>query len=302
MARTHRLAAFLFAFASFAATAQAQSVFTFLARCDGAQETPPTITPSRGLGAFTIDTVANTIRYRVSFSPLTAPETVAHIHGFAPPGVAAGVLFGFTPGSPKCGTFTFTEAQQANLLAGLSYVNIHSGTYPGGEIRGQISEVPSHQNVCFGDGSGSPCPCGNFSVVGEDEGCLNSLGTGARLRGYGASSMSGDNLVMHHSRGPDSSALLFAGPSIAGGGGGVGAPFGDGLRCVAGGVTRLGAKTACSGTAYWPDIGELPISTADTGIVVGATRVYQTWYRNAAAFCTASTFNLSNATLVFWMP
>lgn len=34
----------------------------------------------------------------------------------------------------------------------------------------------------------------------------------------------------------------------------------------------------------------------------GAVRYYQGWYRNAAAFCTASTFNLTNGLRVQWIP
>jgi hypothetical protein len=36
------------------------------------------------------------------------------------------------------GTVTLTDAQETDLLAGLWYLNIHSATYAGGEIRGQI--------------------------------------------------------------------------------------------------------------------------------------------------------------------
>jgi hypothetical protein len=32
----------------------------------------------------------------------------------------------------------------------------------------------------------------------------------------------------------------------------------------------------------------------------GGMRTYQAWYRNAAAFCTSSTFNLSNGLLIDW--
>jgi len=32
------------------------------------------------------------------------------------------------------------------------------------------------------------------------------------------------------------------------------------------------------------------------------TRTYQVWYRNAAAFCTPSTFNLSNGWELIWAP
>jgi hypothetical protein len=32
------------------------------------------------------------------------------------------------------------------------------------------------------------------------------------------------------------------------------------------------------------------------------TRYYQTWYRNAAVFCTVSTFNLTNGFQISWLP
>jgi hypothetical protein len=39
------------------------------------------------------------------------------------------------------------------------------------------------------------------------------------------------------------------------------------------------------------------------GNVTGAgTREYQVWYRNAASFCTASTFNLTNGLQLNWAP
>ena len=41
--------------------------------------------------------------------------------------------------SPFEGTATLTEAQAADLLAGRWYVNIHTASYPGGELRGQVT-------------------------------------------------------------------------------------------------------------------------------------------------------------------
>jgi hypothetical protein len=40
-----------------------------------------------------------------------------------------------------------------------------------------------------------------------------------------------------------------------------------------------------------------------TGAVAApVTRVYQAWFRNAAAFCTPATFNLTNGVAVEWVP
>jgi len=45
--------------------------------------------------------------------------------------------------SPIVNNGTFTEAQYADLLAELLYVNVHTATFPGGEIRGQIVPAPA---------------------------------------------------------------------------------------------------------------------------------------------------------------
>ena len=152
---------------------------------------------------------------------------------------------------------------------------------------------------CFGDGSGTPCPCGNTSVVGANEGCLSSLGLGGKLIASGTPSIGADTLVLSGSQMPNSSALYFQGTAQqAGGAGGV---FGDGLRCAAGSVIRLGTKANAAGVSHYPVAGDPAISVR--GLVTSpGTRTYQVWYRNAAAFCVSSTFNLTNGLLVTWTP
>lgn len=121
------------------------AVLNYVASLDGAQSGNPE-SPGTGSGTFTIDTDANTMSYNITFSGLLGTETVSHIHGFAPPGVNAGVLHPLPLGSPKIGVWNYLESQEADILAGLTYVNIHS-TYDGsGEIRGQIV-VPEPASV-----------------------------------------------------------------------------------------------------------------------------------------------------------
>jgi hypothetical protein len=49
------------------------------------------------------------------------------------------VLFPLPLGSPIVGTVgPLTATEEANLNAGLLYVNVHTALIPGGEIRGQI--------------------------------------------------------------------------------------------------------------------------------------------------------------------
>jgi plastocyanin len=152
---------------------------------------------------------------------------------------------------------------------------------------------------CFGDGSGTACPCANNSAVGAQVGCLNSLTTGGKLVGSGSASISSDSLVLSGSGMPNSSVLYFQGTATAGGG--AGTVFGDGLRCAAGSVIRLGTKVNASGASQYPDVGDQSISVRGAN-ASGNTRMYQAWYRNSAAFCTVSTFNLTNGLQLTWAP
>ncbi len=154
---------------------------------------------------------------------------------------------------------------------------------------------PTMTPYCFGDGTGVICPCGNAGASGH--GCANSVfASGGRLIGSGLPSVSSDSVVLTGSSMPSSSALYFQGTAIAS------ATFGDGVRCVGSGVIRLGTKfNDASGASFYPQLpGDLPISIRGLVPIVGGTRFYQVWYRNAASFCTVSTFNLTNGLEVVW--
>jgi len=163
-----------------------------------------------------------------------------------------------------------------------------------------VSAPPCNPGVsfCAGDGTGTACPCGNSSTVGSGEGCRNSFGIGARLSAIGTASVTADTLVLSGSQLPNSSALYFQGTGQASGGAGL--VFGDGLRCAAGTVIRLGIRTSAGGVSQYPGVGNPSVSVRGLIPAGGATRHYQIWYRNAASFCTASTFNLSNGLTLVW--
>jgi hypothetical protein len=97
----------------------------------------------------------------------------------------------------------------------------------------------------------------------------------------------------------NSSALYFQGTSAVSGG--AGAVFGDGLRCVGGAVHRLGTRVASGNMSQYPGIGDDAVSVKGA-VTAPGQRFYQAWYRDAASFCTTSTFNLTNALSVTWAP
>lgn len=119
----------------------------------------PAVTNSAGSGGeifegITFDTDTGLLSVAVGFGAstgftnLTGPATVMHIHGPAGAGTNAGVIidlggFLFTAGAPTnggiiFGTVAIPTNQVANLLAGLHYLNIHTATNAGGELRAQL--------------------------------------------------------------------------------------------------------------------------------------------------------------------
>jgi hypothetical protein len=111
---------------------------------DGTQEVPPNSSLGQGTATITFDQGSLQLCIGLTFANLTSGTTAAHIHGPAPRGVNAPILFplpidlGVTSGNMPPVCFTLTAAQRDQLCAGLFYVNIHTSNFPAGEIRGQI--------------------------------------------------------------------------------------------------------------------------------------------------------------------
>jgi hypothetical protein len=139
----------------------------FAAVLTGGQEVPPHLSLAGGVAGVAI--VGNNLSVMETFFGLTAPATASHIHCCGGPSLVEPVALGF-PGFPNLtsglylqtfdltltGTYTASflaanggtaagaeAALIANMLAGLTYVNIHDATFPGGEIRGQLKQVVS---------------------------------------------------------------------------------------------------------------------------------------------------------------
>ena len=99
-----------------------------------------------GTASITLDDQSNLLSWNIAWSGLSGTLTVAHFHGPALPAQNAGVQVNFlsiAPRNPSIGSTNITAQQAADLLAGLWYINIHSTTFPGGEIRGQVVPEPA---------------------------------------------------------------------------------------------------------------------------------------------------------------
>ena len=96
-----------------------------------------------GSGSITFDDTTKILSWTVTWSGLSAATIAAHFHGPALPGFPAGVQVGITAVSPSVGSTAISASQEADLLAGLWYLNIHSSAFTGGEIRGQVVPEPA---------------------------------------------------------------------------------------------------------------------------------------------------------------
>jgi hypothetical protein len=105
-----------------------------------ATEVPANASTGTGTLTATYDETSKKLTWKGKTSGLTGPATAAHFHGPAEAGKNADVVIPIT-GSEKDsfeGSATLTEAQAADMLAGKWYVNVHTATNKGGEIRGQL--------------------------------------------------------------------------------------------------------------------------------------------------------------------
>jgi hypothetical protein len=141
---------------------------------DGPSESPANASPGVGFGTVDYDNILHTLTLNASFSGLTGTTSASHIHaattlpftstagvatttpsftGF-PLGVTSGAFSSvldltlassYNPSYVSANGGTTASAETAltsSFAAGTAYWNIHSSTFPGGEIRGFLIAVP----------------------------------------------------------------------------------------------------------------------------------------------------------------
>ena len=111
------------------------------AKLQGAQEVPPTNSTATGSAYALIDKDNDSVFVTGSYAGLTAASTAAHVHHELP-GTAGAVIFPVFHSAATSGAVhamvQVTTAQGDSILAGQSYLNVHTSTNPSGEIRGQL--------------------------------------------------------------------------------------------------------------------------------------------------------------------
>ena len=117
---------------------------TSTTQLSGTSEVPPVMGGASGTMLAKLDTQSSVLTWTITYSGLSGPATAGHFHGPAIVGQNAGVALPLTGSldSPVSGSAKLSAAQLADVIAGKWYINLHTATNPGGEIRGQLNLQP----------------------------------------------------------------------------------------------------------------------------------------------------------------
>ncbi|MCY4658317.1 MAG: CHRD domain-containing protein [Acidobacteria bacterium] len=123
--------------------AQAPGVERFGGRLSRMPVDLVTTSTIRGEGAVAAGLRERELTLKAEFQGLSSPVTAVHVHN-APRARPGEVAFPIDLGEPLeiagefMATVTLTDAQAAELRAGRYYLQIHTETNPGGELRGWL--------------------------------------------------------------------------------------------------------------------------------------------------------------------
>jgi hypothetical protein len=163
---------------------------------EGSQQFPANASTAKGTVIVKYNSETNFLELVGDYENLSAIISGSHIHGPAGPGANAGVLFPLTNSGGTTGTLsgtaTLTEPQEADLLAGNMYANVHStGTYSAGEIRAQLLPTSMTQSHYFSGLLEADQSVATPAVVSSGTGTVTALLDRTALKVYVTASFSG---------------------------------------------------------------------------------------------------------------
>jgi hypothetical protein len=114
-----------------------------VATLSGSNEVPAADPDGAGSAKITLNVGQATVCWEISVANITLPATASHIHG-APAGVNGPVVVPLSP-PDATGHSSGCRAADPTLIQAIIdspaayYVNVHNADYPGGAVRGQLS-------------------------------------------------------------------------------------------------------------------------------------------------------------------
>jgi uncharacterized repeat protein (TIGR01451 family) len=176
---------------------------TSAASLDGVQETPANGSTASGSSTLTYNALTGTFDISLSVTGISAadPNLRFHLHQ-ASPGVAGPIIVnlfdaatGFNAGTltPTANGFTFTATgialppdSEAALLGDLTYVNVRSTAFPGGEVRGQVvRQMQTSLPTGTATGAGGIANVENFTGGAGADSIVGSFAVNSLIGGDG---------------------------------------------------------------------------------------------------------------------
>jgi len=122
-----------------AATTPPPKAAVLYALPNGSEETPANNSPATAFGRLVLTADRKQLLYEVHVSGLSGDPTAMHLH-MAPRGTPGSVIIplAIPAGGEAVGCVDVPAGADAALLSQGMYLNIHTGNFPAGEIRGQV--------------------------------------------------------------------------------------------------------------------------------------------------------------------
>jgi hypothetical protein len=125
------------------------------ARLQGTQQVPPTSSTATGMANILVDKTTKMLYLTGNYSGLSNAAISAHIHRGAP-GVTGSIVTNSQFTTSTTGTIdtarAISLAEADSIIIGRTYVDIHTSSNTGGEVRGQLSNITLPVKLSFFNG------------------------------------------------------------------------------------------------------------------------------------------------------